>query len=131
MIIELNYLTIAIIAGVLSAVGGLLWAVGRSLLQQYGDMLRDQLTAHRNDTASNHQGVVHRLITIERDMEEHTARIARLDALAEKAPTHDDLGKLYDKVNSTAENVAAIAGEMKGINGNLRMILNRIAERGL
>lgn len=131
MIIELNYLTVVIVAGLLSAVGGVLWVMGRSLLQQYGDMLRDQLAAHRSDAAASHLGIVRRLDGIERDLEAHTARIARLDVLAEKAPTHDDLGKLYAKVNATAENVAEIAGEMKGINANLRLILNRIAEKGL
>lgn len=58
-------------------------------------------------------------------------RIARLEAQMRVVPTHDDLGKLYDKVNATANNVASMAGQLNGINENLRLILNRIAEKGL
>ena len=43
MIIEINPLTIALIAGVFSAFAGVLWAIGRTFLQQYGSMLADQL----------------------------------------------------------------------------------------
>lgn len=58
-------------------------------------------------------------------------RIARLEEQMRTVPTHDDLSKLYDKVNATANMVSSIAGELKVVNDNLRMILNRVAEKGL
>ncbi len=64
-------------------------------------------------------------------MDSQDQRIARLSGLIEHAPTHADLSDLYRKVNKTAEDVALIAGELKGLNENLRMILRTIAEEGL
>ncbi|THF60921.1 hypothetical protein [Pseudothauera rhizosphaerae] len=131
MIIEINYLTVALLAAVVSAVGGVLWAMGRSLLQQYGDMLRDQLAAHRTDVQRGQQSVLERLEAIDRELEDHAARITRLDVLVEKAPTHADLDKLYSRVNTTAEDVAEIKGTLKVIGESLRALMNRVAERGL
>ncbi len=63
------------------------------------------------------------------DMQDTT--IARLSGLAERAPTHADLAALHEKANITAQSVSSIAGEMKGMSETLRLILNRIAERGM
>ncbi len=64
-------------------------------------------------------------------MDTQDQRIARLSGLVERAPTHNDLSELYKKVNKTAEDVSRIAGEMKGLNENLRLILNQIAAKGM
>lgn len=64
-------------------------------------------------------------------LDEQDRVIARLTGMIERAPTHNDLSKLYDKVNTTAQAVSQMSGEMKGINENLRLILSRIAERGM
>ncbi len=64
-------------------------------------------------------------------LDEQDRVIARLTGMIERAPTHSDLSKLYDKVNTTAQAVSQMSGEMKGINENLRLILSRIAERGM
>jgi hypothetical protein len=64
-------------------------------------------------------------------MDEQDKRIARISGLVERAPTHADLSDLYNKVNSTARDVAQIAGELKGLNENLRMILSQIAAKGM
>lgn len=67
----------------------------------------------------------------DRRMDEQDKVIARLSGLVERAPTHDDLGDLYDKVNATAQAVSLMAGEMKGLNDNLRLILSNIAAKGM
>lgn len=67
----------------------------------------------------------------DRRMDDQDKIIARLTGMIERAPTHNDLSKLYDKVNTTAQAVSQMSGEMRGINDNLRLILSRIAERGM
>lgn len=67
----------------------------------------------------------------DRRMDDQDKTIARLTGLIERAPTHADLGELYDKVNATANSVSQMAGELKGINTNLQLILRRIAEKGM
>lgn len=85
MIIEINYLTVAIVAGILSAICGVLWAMGRTFLAQYGRMLGDQLVAHRATDAAALAAIVQRLDKVEAEKAAHMARLeakidGRLDA---------------------------------------------------
>ncbi|SIQ95924.1 Protein of unknown function [Aromatoleum tolulyticum] len=63
--------------------------------------------------------------------DEQDKRLARLEGRLDRAPTHDDLGKLYEKINATTQAVSQMAGEMKGMNDTLRLILAQIAEKGM
>lgn len=63
--------------------------------------------------------------------DEHDRRLARLEGRLDRAPTHEDLGKLYEKINATTQAVSQMAGEMKGMNDTLRLILAQIAEKGM
>ena len=94
--------------------------VGVWLYVRYGDRIRRV----DDNFDSLNRDVDHR-------MDDQDKAIARLTGMIERAPTHGDLSKLYEKVNHTAQDVSHIAGEMRGINDNLRLILSRIAEKGL
>lgn len=131
MNIEVSPLSIVLFAGILSAVGSLLWAAGRSLLNQYGDLLRDQLAEHRNESNLRHGQIVSRLDSMEVALDADTARIARLENVAETAPSHNDLAKVYESVNNLAATVNQLVGESRGQSDSLRLILNRIAEKGM
>lgn len=67
----------------------------------------------------------------DRRADEHDRRLSRVEGSLERAPTHEDLGALHDKVNLTAQGVAKIGGQLDAMNDNLRLILNRIAEKGM
>ena len=135
MIIEINYLSIALLAGIASALIAGVWAIGRTFLQQYGAMLADQLAAHRDSEAARSAAVERRLEAIESDLDsrmaDHATRISRLEGIVSKAPTHDDLSKLYEKQNETAPTLATLLGEVKGQGDTLRLILNQIAQKGM
>lgn len=131
MIIEINYLTVVIIAGLLSALGGALWAMGRSLLQQYGNMLRDQLKAHRDDSHARQSELNERLDQLERTLATHADRLSALDRELARVPTDEDLEKIYSRMNGTASDLAQVKGTLQVISENLRALMNRITERGL
>ncbi len=131
MIVEINYLTILLLGAVLSAIGGVLWAMGRSLLQQYGNMLRDQLVAHREDSQRRQDGITSRLDKIETTLEGHDRRLLRLDADLSRGLTDEDLDKIYARINTTANDLAEVKGVLKGIGDNLRTLMARITEKGL
>ncbi|WP_415034905.1 hypothetical protein [Azonexus sp.] len=131
MNIEVSPLSIVLFAGILSAVGSLLWAAGRSLLNQYGDLLRDQLAEHRNESNLRHGQIVSRLDSMEVALDADTARIARLENVAETAPSHNDLAKVYESVNNLSATVNQLVGESRGQSDSLRLILNRITEKGM
>lgn len=135
MIIEINYLTVAIVAGVFSVFASVMWAIGRTFLQQYGSMLADQLAAHRTNEEKVVADISTRIDRMEADQATKLRAIdVELDALraaSSKALTHGDLDDLYDKVNATSNSVHEMKGLLANVNETLRMILARIAEKGL
>lgn len=68
---------------------------------------------------------------IDTRMDGQSERIARLEEQVKGGPTHDDLGKLYEKLNRVAESNSRVEGELKAVADTLRMILNKIAEKGM
>ena len=135
MIIEINPLTIALIAGVFSAFAGVLWAIGRTFLQQYGSMLADQLAAHR---AGEQKAVADISSRLDRMEASHTGRLDAVDeeltalkTAGSRALTHADLDDLYTKVNGTSNSVHEMKGMLSNLNDNLRLILNQLSQKGL
>lgn len=135
MIIEINPLTIALIAGVFSAFAGVLWAIGRTFLQQYGSMLAEQLAAHR---AGDQKAVADISSRLDRMEASHTGRLDAVDeeltalkTAGSRALTHADLDDLYTKVNGTSNSVHEMKGMLSNLNDNLRLILNQITQKGL
>jgi len=127
VIIEINYFTVAVLAGIASALIAGVWAIGRTFLQQYGAMLADQLAAHRDSEAARSTAVAR----LDARLADHATRISRLEGVVSKAPTHDDLSKLYEKQNETARTLATLLGETRGQGETLRLILNQIAQKGM
>lgn len=64
-------------------------------------------------------------------LDEHSTRLARLEAATAKAPTHADLSDLHEKINGVAGTTREIQGELRGISDSLRLILGRITEKGM
>ena len=64
-------------------------------------------------------------------VEEIDKKVTSLEATAEAAPNHADLAKVYDSLNNLAGTVNQLVGENKGQSDTLRLILNRITERGM
>lgn len=65
------------------------------------------------------------------DKQAHAERISRLEVICEKAPTHADLAAVYEKLNRVVESSSRMEGQLGGVADTLRLILNRIAERGM
>ena len=68
---------------------------------------------------------------IKGDIARHAERMARLESHYANAPTHADLGKVHDKLNRVAESNSRMEGQLGGMADSLRLILNRIAEKGM
>ena len=67
----------------------------------------------------------------DRRADDQDRRLARLEGVVARAPTHDDLGKLYDKVNQNTQDTRELVGKVSEMNNILRLILNRVAEKGM
>ncbi|MCB1909973.1 MAG: hypothetical protein KDH15_21640 [Rhodocyclaceae bacterium] len=58
-------------------------------------------------------------------------RLAHIEGQLERAPTHSDLAAIHEKLNLTNASVSQMSGQLGGINDMLKLILNRIAEKGM
>lgn len=59
---------------------------------------------------------------IDATLDKHGERIARMEEAADHAPTHDDLGRIHEKVNRTMELMGGLAGEMKALTSSVHLI---------
>jgi hypothetical protein len=63
--------------------------------------------------------------------DDHSERIAALEATARGAPNHSHLGGLHEKINGVKTDVSGIAGRLDGIDTSLRQLTNIIMQKGL
>lgn len=57
--------------------------------------------------------------------------LSALQSAAAAAPSHADLSKVYESINALAGTVHQLVGENRGQSDTLRLILNRITEKGM
>jgi len=57
--------------------------------------------------------------------------VAGLKKSSDTAPNHADLAKVYESINGLSATVNQLVGENRGQSDTLRLILNRITEKGL
>lgn len=58
--------------------------------------------------------------------DDHASRIAALEGVNTRAPTHDDLGRLYERLNATTEGLKHLQGQLSSMSDTLRLILSRM-----
>jgi uncharacterized coiled-coil protein SlyX len=57
--------------------------------------------------------------------------LAALKSSLTSAPRHEDLSRIYDAINALAERLNQMVGENRSQSDFLKMILNRLTEKGL
>lgn len=64
-------------------------------------------------------------------------RLARLEERVERSPTHDDLGRIYDRINGVVDGVARVDASVGKVDGGLleltatvRQLMSRIIDKG-
>lgn len=76
------------------------------------------------------RGDAERIAELERGMSaalaEHDDRLARIEAAARSHPTHDDLAKIYERINETSRLIHRVEGTVEGMDNNLRLVLSRL-----
>lgn len=64
-------------------------------------------------------------------LDTHDTRLATLEGQVKAAPTHADLAQIHEKINTVAQCSSRMEGEIKSQSDLLRLILDKIAGRGL
>lgn len=65
---------------------------------------------------------------IDLKIDSHSERISKIEARAEQAPTHDDLAKVYNKVNQVSDCVSRLEGEFAGVSRVVNLIHETLME---
>ena len=56
------------------------------------------------------------------DMSVIEARFARIESEIKHLPTHNDMGAVYERINTVAETLSALSGEIRQMNAGLKLI---------
>lgn len=64
-------------------------------------------------------------------LEQTDRDVSALKTTAQAAPTHGDIARVYDSLNTLAGTVNQLVGENRGQTDTLRLILNQITQKGL
>jgi len=72
-----------------------------------------------------------RIAALAAKVEQLDKDVGALAITAKLAPSHTDLGDVYESINKLAATVHELVGESRGQTATLRMIQSQITERGL
>lgn len=139
--------------GLLLSFFGAVWAAGKVLGGQWqkglddrfkaqdvartegSALLRKTLDQHMEDEKITRE----QLIALEREFllwrsdlpHRHGERLSHLEAAVSAMPSNEDLGKVYESINTLASTVNQLVGENRGQSDTLRLILNQITQKGM
>lgn len=71
----------------------------------------------------------HAIEQIERAAAEHARRLDVLDNRMNHAPTHQDLGQVYDRLNGVAETMSQLNGQLSALGHQLSMVNEYLLNR--
>lgn len=66
---------------------------------------------------------------LDNKLDVHGERITRVEEKVANAPTHKDLGEIYDKVNEVSDCVSRLEGQFESTNSTLKIIHQFLMER--
>lgn len=74
-----------------------------------------------------------RLIGIEKNigvrLDDHDHRLSKVEAACVYSPTHQDLGKIYDRINEMSCQVNAMSGAVEALQGSVDMLHSYLLNR--
>lgn len=71
-----------------------------------------------------------RIDKVEECLEDQGTKLARIEANAANAPTHNDLGDLHERVNAVAEGMNRLTGEFSAVKATLQLIHEHLLRGG-
>jgi len=84
--------------------------------------------------SNRHRVTNSRIGALEKDvdtrLDDHANRITKMEATIDKAPTHDDLSKLYERLNSISGKLESVNGQVGGITRNVDLISQHLLNGG-
>ncbi|MDK2124477.1 hypothetical protein [Parachitinimonas caeni] len=128
-----------ILLGLVVALVGGVWAVGRVLVGQYDRRLDERFAARDKTDSERKVELATRLDRLEtrqadeidemqRVDERLSERIGRMEAALAAAPTKDDLNQVHSRIDEIAANIAGLRGEFQGVAVTVSLIHRKMLE---
>ena len=89
-----------------------------------------KISANQKDTDEKIKSVCADLKDTDDRVARHSERISALEENARCAPNHEDLGKMYEKINGVDGSVKEMVGIMNGLTRNVGLIHKFLLESG-
>lgn len=84
--------------------------------------------------SDRHTKIDERFSDLERNFDERldktVERLSALEADARRAPTHEDLSRIYERINQVATSVSEIKGGMDEVKVSFRQLMSNIITKG-
>lgn len=100
------------------------WLLTISMVMHFARTLWDYVEK-RNDKTNE------RIAELSKQVEELEREVAALRTESAASPSHADLAKVYESINTLAATVNQLVGENRGQTDTLRLILNQITQKGM
>lgn len=100
------------------------WLLTISMLAHFGQTLYAYIERRGDKTNERIGELAGRVDQLDKD-------VTALKSDSKAAPTHGDIGKVYESINGLSETVHQLVGENRGQSDTLRLILNQIAQKGM
>ena len=108
MAIELTTSNVLWIVGMFVAA---LWALTKVIAHVYDRRFTERFTSAEE-----------RLTVLEKGLNTAGERLSKVEVELESLPGHDDLGKIYDRINTMAEELKTLSGEFSGAKHTLNLL---------
>lgn len=82
----------------------------------------------------HNDGTTRRIGALEADLDarldNHSSRLAKVEARMELLPDHDDLGGLHERINDMNRGLSTLSGELSGVKTTLNLIHQHLLSGG-
>lgn len=120
---------------------GFLFAAGKLMLTQIDRRLNDRFAAmeeariaggrHWEERFATVLAHDHRIDTLGDRLDQTDQTLARIEGATHSNLHHNDLQKVYDRLNEMDGKLNQMVGEFRGNNDTLHVLFNKITEKGL
>jgi outer membrane murein-binding lipoprotein Lpp len=86
-------------------------------------------------SSDRHEKIDQRFSELAKDldtrMDKTAERLTALEADARRAPTHADMGRVYERINAVAETLGNLKGAVDQLRISVNQLMSKIVDKGL
>lgn len=96
-----------------------LWALAKVIAHVYDRRFTERFTSAES-----------RLLELETGLNSAGSRLSKVEVKLQSVPGHEDLAKIYERVNRVAEDIKGLSGEFAGVRRTLDLLNEYLLKEG-